>query len=552
MVPPTPQPWAGLFLAAILFPASCFTTVTAAEITPGPGEAGLRAAVASAQDGDIILIKEAVELQSTLRVTNQLTFRGNGDFYQSQIRGSFEGVLIQASAPRVVFEGVTFGGSLITDGLGVEQEVVVRDGYFYYMREPVVSSSWDATLTLERVTVERCLEELRCITVQAKDCVFSWSADIGAVAWFGDFEGCRFEHNKGDGLSVSFGTVRDCVFRYNGDFGLRFDPDPGTLSLSRSLFYANVGGGLLLREEATAVVDNCTFTRHTGAPAVVVTEATSVLFRHCTVADNVVINPGSSPWYPSGNAFAIGFTGGLELQNCLIANNPTSTNPDAAGIDSGWTDGGGNIIGGDPGLSVLRDNGGATFTLMPLPGSPAIDAGRLSDIVHDARGLSRLAGAAPDAGAVETDAQPLADSDGDGIPDPWELFRALNPSDAGDASSDGDADGQNALAEFQNRTDPADPDSVLRCVEFRLAPAPLLQPYPRSIYLTWSASPGIAYELETSSDLMNWQLARVSFRSSYPENPAYPTGASRFLFFEVVADSAKAFFRLRTRVSPLE
>jgi hypothetical protein len=36
-------------------------------------------------------------------------------------------------------------------------------------------------------------------------------------------------------------------------------------------------------EEAIATADNCTFTRHTGLPAVVVSEATDVLFRHCTI-----------------------------------------------------------------------------------------------------------------------------------------------------------------------------------------------------------------------------------------------------------------------------
>jgi hypothetical protein len=59
-------------------------------------------------------------------------------------------------------------------------------------------------------------------------------------------------------------------------------------------------------------------------------------------------------------------------------------------------------------------------------------------------------------GAIESAAVPLADTDGDGLPDNWELFHGLNITNATDAASDMDADGRSALAEFQSRTDPAD------------------------------------------------------------------------------------------------
>src|SRR5207253_508760 len=121
--------------------------------------------------------------------------------------------------------------------------------------------------------------------------------------------------------------------------------------------------------------------------------------------------------------------------------------PHASGLIGNWTDGGGNVIGGPAYLSGLRDNGGPTLSLLPLPGSPAIDAGRPSDVVLDARGLSRHAGAGPDAGAIEMGAAALADTDGDGLPDIWERLHALNPGDPADASSDTDGDGQSALAE---------------------------------------------------------------------------------------------------------
>ncbi len=43
----------------------------------------------------------------------------------------------------------------------------------------------------------------------------------------------------------------------------------------------------------------------------------------------------------------------------------------------GLTDGGGNVRGADPVLGALAENGGPTRTQALLPGSPAIDAGRI-------------------------------------------------------------------------------------------------------------------------------------------------------------------------------
>jgi hypothetical protein len=64
-----------------------------------------------------------------------------------------------------------------------------------------------------------------------------------------------------------------------------------------------------------------------------------------------------------------------------------------------------NLIGVDPLLGPLADNGGPTLTHLPLPGSPVIDAGDPaipSPPPADQRGLARIAGAAVDLGSVET------------------------------------------------------------------------------------------------------------------------------------------------------
>jgi hypothetical protein len=64
----------------------------------------------------------------------------------------------------------------------------------------------------------------------------------------------------------------------------------------------------------------------------------------------------------------------------------------------------GNIVGFDPALGALADNGGSTQTMALLPGSPAIDAGDDSACpAADQRGVARPQGAHCDIGAYELD-----------------------------------------------------------------------------------------------------------------------------------------------------
>jgi len=56
----------------------------------------------------------------------------------------------------------------------------------------------------------------------------------------------------------------------------------------------------------------------------------------------------------------------------------------------------------------------------------------------------------------------LPDSDGDGLPDEWEIAHGLNAFDATDATLDLDRDGVTSLDEYRSGTDPGDAQSFLR------------------------------------------------------------------------------------------
>ncbi len=215
---------------------------------------------------------------------------------------------------------------------------------------------------------------------------------------------------------------------------------------------------------------------------------------HCIIADNIIALGGCGPdvggTFDSQGYNAIGDTGIFTLSG-----DPT-----------------GNVIGTDPLLGPLLDNGGLCPTHLPGAGSVAINGGDPSNPnppAIDARGFSRPGSQTVDIGAVEVAGMVLPDFDSDGIPDntdpdkdgdgmadAWEADNGLDPDNPGDAVLDKDGDGHTNANEHAFCTDPCDPASHVRLAIVRSG---------GSVQITLSPTfPDKKYSLRISTGLGRW------------------------------------------------
>ena len=92
-------------------------------------------------------------------------------------------------------------------------------------------------------------------------------------------------------------------------------------------------------------------------------------------------------------AQAVGSSGAFYVYNSLVEN----VNDAAFVINESRP----NVMGADPALGALGDNGGPTETMLPAETSPAIDKGAANGLQVDQRDLPRTTGAGTDIGSVE-------------------------------------------------------------------------------------------------------------------------------------------------------
>lgn len=158
-------------------------------------------------------------------------------------------------------------------------------------------------------------------------------------------------------------------------------------------------GGAIVTENNGAAIEarNCTFSGNsaTGSGGAVAIVVGNMVFRNCTLTANTAPTGGGVWRNPALGLPVAVFT------NTILAGNISPAGPNASGTfnSSGFNliqDTTGmvlaaavsDILGQDPLLQALADNGGPTDTCAIAPGSPCIDAGD-SFLVFDQRGLAR-------------------------------------------------------------------------------------------------------------------------------------------------------------------
>jgi parallel beta-helix repeat protein len=108
---------------------------------------------------------------------------------------------------------------------------------------------------------------------------------------------------------------------------------------------------------------------------------------------------GNSAVSNSGGIYINSATPTIQAINSIVAGNSSPGGDTNAAVNANSTN---NIIGTDPALTALADNGGPTQTMRPLATSPAIDAADDAQCpATDQRGVKRPQGAHCDIGAVE-------------------------------------------------------------------------------------------------------------------------------------------------------
>ncbi|MFO0953958.1 MAG: choice-of-anchor Q domain-containing protein, partial [Isosphaeraceae bacterium] len=316
----------------------------------------------------------------------------------------------------LVVEGSTFAGNTSSyQGSGIENRfsgtLTVRDSTFTNNSTFLYGG---AILGGASVTVERS-------TFEGNSAAFGGAMSVGV--------------GLGSGTGTT-ATVRDSTFRGNtagNTGGGIINAGGSTLTLQGSTFSGNLanvaGGGIangLSGNPGAATVVNSTFAGNRSASGAGISNLGTLTVVGSTLSNNLA--PPSSGYLPAG----LYNRGVSTLHNTIVAANfggfgndvrcdvdgtldPASSH-NLIGVDTtlGRVSHGinGNRIGTaaapiNPMLGSLQDNGGPTYTMALLPGSPAIDAGGNalipSGVVTDQRGagLAHIDGGTVDIGAYE-------------------------------------------------------------------------------------------------------------------------------------------------------
>ncbi len=288
---------------------------------------------------------------------------------------------------------------------------------------------------LDDFTISRCSGpgcEIRCSSPTITRCVITKCSGDGGV--FCEKAAPAISH-----CTVSGNTLN------RGGSGIYCIESDG-VTVVNSVISENKGQGIVLTASAGAVT-NCMIVDNEGG-GLSVSSCTPTI-TCCTLSGNSA---------GSGTAVYCGAHGHPHISNCILwGNGPEEIQESGGGavvsysdVQGGWT-GTGNIDS-DP-------------LLMPgwhlRIGSPCIDrcaSGHSIDMDGEARPF-------PSSGSYDMGADEFVDTDGDGLPDYWEIANGFDPMDDGTinpengAEGDPDAEGLTNFDEYVHLTDPHQSDT---------------------------------------------------------------------------------------------
>jgi hypothetical protein len=367
----------------------------------------IQAAVDVATDGDTVLVTNGIYvLSSRITVAEDITLQSVNGWSETVVDANHacQGVYITASNALVT-------GLTITRG-----------------------DSWQSSSALGG--------GVYCLAGKIADCLimrnFAYHGGGVHCGSEGTIENCIVEGNSSDssaGVHCWGGVIRNCIIRYNS----------GPLG----------SGGAGLAEGA--VMENCIVTENSAAVWAGVGMSDTCIVRNCTiVANRARAEGGGIRCYNGGtviNSIIHSNTAPIDPNHSIVGRPDYQyccTTPAVYGADEGLNELMG-IITNDPQLTP-------SYRLKST--SPCIDAGTSSvapaididgEVRWDHPGHSNVVS------IVDIGADEFVDTDLDNVADYWEI-EIFGDTTNSDGAADGDVDDLNDLGEYENDTNPFDPD----------------------------------------------------------------------------------------------
>jgi len=198
--------------------------------------------------------------------------------------------------------------------------------------------------------------------------------------------------SDGGGIRNS-GTLTITSSTINGNTATNYGGgiyNSGTLNLTSSTISDNTafsGGGIMSYEAILNLISSTVSGNTADVVGGIYNFVGTLNLTSSTISGN------SSDVFAGGILNTI--SGALNLTSSIVAGNI------GGNLYGTVSTGANNLIDVDPLLGALTNNGGPTQTMLPSPGSPAIDAGGATCPEFDQRGVARPQGTACDIGAVE-------------------------------------------------------------------------------------------------------------------------------------------------------